>query len=193
MAGIDEYRSGLRSAVRGFWNGALTASQFESEVRSAINRRLTQAFEEGAKECGLAPDEFTETEFLAMGRGIQEELSYLDGFTEAIEEQSKANGGLLEPLLSRVELWTNRYRDFQNRAKTMACSDKKLVWQIGPTESHCRDCSGYNGRVYRGSVWEKNGIRPQSPGLACKGIRCKCQLIPTDARLTSGKPPRMSG
>lgn len=187
-AGIDTYRASLRAAVRGLWKGILTPKQFREAMTSTINRRLTQAWAEGAKECGIKPADYTEEEKVALRVALENELEFITEFSEAITGAEK-----LEPLFRRADMWVNRYRDFKNRAKVLACSDKKLQWVIGPTEQHCKDCSGYNGKVYRGSVWAKKDIRPQHPNLSCHGFRCLCQLTPTDKALTRGGPPGMTG
>jgi len=188
---IKAYRSALRSIVRGYWSGAIDAGQFDGEMTNAINRRLAEAFEEGAKECGIKPDEFTEEEWLALGKAVQSELTFVSGLGEAIEQNSKANKGKLGPLLQRVELWVNRYNDVKNQAKTLICGNLKYRWQLGPTE-HCVDCAKLSGRVYRGSIWQKYGILPQSHELACGGWRCQCSLVPTDEPVTRGRPPKLS-
>ena len=70
------------------------------------------------------------------------------------------------------ELWVNRYRDVRNQAKVLACKDEKFVWRLGATENHCSTCPRLDGKVKRGSQWEKSGIRPQNPPnteLECGG------------------------
>lgn len=188
---IRAYRASLRSIVRGFWSGAIDRGQFDDEMRNAINRRLAEAFEEGARECGIRPDEFTQEEWVALGKAVQSELSYVSGLGDAIAENSRENEGKLGPLFTRVEMWVNRYNDVKNRAKTLICGDLKYRWELGPTE-HCVDCARMSGRVYRGSVWRKYGILPQSHDLACGGFRCQCSLVPTDEPVTKGRPPKLS-
>ncbi len=183
---VSSYQANLRTAVRGFYNGTLTQGQFTDAMESSIRRGLTRAWIEGAKVCGVKQDELSEAELDALQLAIESEFDYIDNFASGIEESEK-----LASLYSRLSLWVNRYADIQNRAKVMACKDKKLQWQIGPTERHCRDCSKYDTRVYRGSAW--GDIRPQHPNLACHGYRCKCKLSPTDNSLTRGKPPGMTG
>lgn len=193
MAGVDAYRTGWRNYVRGLWNGAIDKEQFTADARSLINRRLMQAWLEGAAKCGITQDDMTEDEFLIIGQIVKDEVDYLPDFTKAIVENSKKNGGALEPLLIRADMWVNRYNDVVNRAQVTSCGDKKFMWQLGPTEEHCEDCAKYNGRVYRGSTWNKYGILPKSRDLACHGFNCRCELVPTNKPVTKGKPPAMSG
>jgi len=57
---------------------------------------------------------------------------------------------------------------------------------------NCTDCSKYNGRVYRASVW--GDIRPQHRGLACHGYQCQCEFVQNSRYpATPGKPPKMTG
>ena len=185
---VSSYQAGLRSAVRGFYSGTLTQGQFTDAFESAIRRGLTQAFIEGAKECGIKQDELTDKELDALTKAIESEYEYIDGFASGIEESEK-----LVALYSRLSMWVNRYTDIQNRAKVLACADKKLTWIYGDTIRHCKDCSGYNSKVYRGSAWESAGAMPQSPKLSCKGFRCRCRLEVTDKSLNRGKPKPPTG
>lgn len=190
MAGIDNYRMGLRFAVRGLWTGVIDRDQFDEQMRATINRRLKQAFDEGAAECGIKPGEFTEEENLALVQAILEELEHIDELAQRVEENSKKNKGKLTPLLTRVStLWVNKYNDFVNLGKQQVCGDEKLIWNLGSTKEHCRDCLNYNGRVYRASVWKRNKIKPQSKRLLCRGFRCLCELKPTNLPVTKGRVP----
>ena len=184
-------RNGIRSSVRGMWSGVLSKADFASAMKSVISRQLQVAWAEGALECGIQADELSEDEVKARDAFISEQDGYVSDFDSAIREHDKISGGKLQPLFGRAEMWVNRYGDARNQAKVLACKDKKLVWVIGPTERHCRDCAKYDTRVYRGSTW--GDIRPQHPSLACHGYRCKCRLDATDRRLTRGKPSRMTG
>lgn len=180
------YRDSIRSAVRGLYRGVLTKPQFKNAMTSAIRRGVIQAWNEGAKDCDIAPDELSDDEVKAQVNFIDEQVGFVGDFADSIKDAEH-----LDPMLGRAELWANRYNDARNQAKGMACSDRKLVWNIGPSEKHCRDCSKYDGRVYRGKTWGE--IRPQSSNLACHGFRCQCQLNSTSGRANKGKPPRMTG
>ena len=189
---ISTYRRNLRAAVRGLWSGAISVSQFNSVMKADMDRNLTQAWDEGAKECGIKPDEYSDAENLALAEAILKEQGFVEGFAADVQANSKANKGKLTPLFGRLEMWVNRYNDIKNQAKAMVCGDLKYRWQLGPTE-HCVDCAKLSGRVYRGSIWQKYGILPQSHDLACGGWRCQCSLVQTDEPVTKGRPPALRG
>lgn len=189
--GASNYSAAVRSAVRGLWMGAMDYDQFFQAMESAIRLGIPQAWYEGARECGVTPAELTPEERLAMQSVIWDEYNYINGFALAIEAGSKANGGKLGPLMNRADLWVNRYKDIVNRAKTMACGDKKLTWVFGKTEEHCSSCLKLVGKTKRASQWEQAGIRPQMPTLECGGWRCDCSLQPTDAPMSMGPLPRI--
>lgn len=187
---INAYRSSLRSIVRGYWSGALSLDQFNDQMVGAINRRLSEAWDEGAAECGIRPDEYTVEEFRALGNAIHAELGHIPPFARDIGQNSKINGGKLGPHLAWVNLWVNRYRDMKNMAKTMACKDAKLIWIYGDTQ-HCSTCLALHGKVKRASYWRER-VQPQQPPnskLECGGWRCQCTLQPTDKPLSKGPLP----
>lgn len=187
------FRNSIQSSVRGLWSGVLTQSQFKSAMNSALHRHLTIAWNEGAKECGIEADELSEDESKARDSFISEQGSYVSDFGDRIKEVNKKSGGKLQPLFGRAEMWVNRYADAQNQAKVLACGNKKLTWILGATERHCRDCSGYSGKVFRATAWESVGARPQSSNLSCHGYRCRCRLEVTSKRASRGKPASPTG
>jgi len=191
--GLGSYQRGINAAVRGLWSGAFDFGGFFEAMMSTITRGLTAAWAEGAAKCGIAPNELTLAELNARKAAIFSESNHINGFAEAIESGSKANGGKLSALSNRAGMWGNRYRDIVNRAQQMACKDKKLMWHLGPTVEHCVDCLKLDGRTYRASTWERWDVRPQSPALACKGILCLCEFQPTDVSANKGRPPKLSG
>lgn len=92
---------------------------------------------------------------------------------------------------SRLPMWINRYREVRTQAQTMACSDQKLMWVLGPSENHCPSCSKLAGKVKRGSVWRAAGIQPRIFDLACHGFNCLCELVPTNEPSSRGPLPRL--
>jgi len=192
-AGSSNYRRGIRAATRGLWNAAFTYDQFYDAMMMVVRQGITAAWHEGAAECGIMPSELTPEEKTAMQQAMYSEYNHVNDFARTIEAGSKAHGGKMGTLMQRAELWINRYLDVTNRARVMACADQKLMWVLGPTKDHCIDCSRLNGKTKRASQWERAGIRPQSPALACGGWRCLCSLVVTDEPLSKGPLPRLAG
>lgn len=193
----DQYGSSIRGNVRALWAGAVDVEQFMLAMRATVQRGLTQAWHEGAGECGIKPDELTDAETKALETAVRSEYSYIFAFGEYIEANSKANKGALQDLYGRVSLWVNRYLDITNRAKVMACRDQKLEWVLNyvrGTKESCPSCKKLAGQVRRGSAWERWGVRPQSPPnrrLACGGWKCGCGLVPTDKPVSRGRLPTL--
>jgi hypothetical protein len=192
---IGSFRSAIRAAIRGLWSGAMDYFMFFDTMLIATERHYREAWLAGAAQCGIQSiDELTQEEQLRLRSLIIFDQQYVGGLATAIEENSRARGGRLTPLLARGELWINRYNMVYNEGQAAACADRKLIWILGPTEQHCRSCAGFAGRVYRASVWQRNGALPQSQNLACNGFRCQCRLEPTSERGTPGPfPARLLG
>lgn len=188
-----DYSRNLRSLVRSFWGGVMSIDDFFALYQNAIRRELTVAWREGAATCGIAPDEFTNEENIALDSLIVGEGTYIFPFALDIEAGSKAEGGLLTPLLKRVDMWANRWTEARTRGLTMACGNKKLRWDLGEAE-HCSSCLKLAGKVKRASWWHENGIIPRKAGatyLECKGFKCQCELNETTEPLSRGRMPSL--
>lgn len=187
------YQLNLRAAIYGLWSGKMDFDQAFQQIYAAIDRGLTQGWYEGAKECGITPAELSPEERAALAQAQAIEKSYVFQLLADVEENSQANGGKRAALYQRLDGWVNRYRDMVNRAKLMACADKKLRWDLGPTE-HCTSCAKLAGKVKRASYWQQRGIHPQAPPnplLECEGWHCQCSLTPTDEPATPGPLPSL--
>jgi hypothetical protein len=190
-AGEDAYGQAVRSAVRGLWSGALDKMAFIDSMLVTFERRLTAAWHKGAAECGIKPDELSTEELDELHTMIGEQMQYVYRFADDIVAGSKANGGKLEPLLTRSDMWSARYHDAYTRAKAMACGDGKAVWVLGETDLHCPSCLKLNGKVKRWSTW-RDTVLPGIAGtnlLICQGYRCLCRLEDTDSPLSKGPLP----
>ncbi len=192
MAGIDQYRKGLRSAIRGLWAGALTLGQATSAFEAAIERRITQAWNEGAAECDIAPDELSQVEILARDEFVENQIEFAPSFLADVAANSKKNKGKLKPQLQRVELWVNQYSSAKQTSEAMACGDEKRIWVLGRTEQSCQTCLALNGQVRRMSFWEKHVLprNARNDKLQCLGFNCDCTLRKTNKPITRGRLPR---
>jgi hypothetical protein len=189
---LATFRASILAVSRGLFNNQIDALSGADALFSAIGRGFEQAWQEGAKECGLLPAERTKEESDALALIIGDNYQYVGRFVTWIVEHSKANGGNFEMVKARASEWVARYTMVQIRAREMGCADRKEIWIIDGGE-HCCDCLRMNGRVYRNSIWLKYGIEPQSPLLACFGGHCKCRREPTDLPITKGRPPQLRG
>jgi LAGLIDADG DNA endonuclease family protein len=190
---INSFQSSFRSTIRGLWSGALSITSASSALESAIRRGLTEAWLEGAGECGITEADMTTEEWGTLNIAIVNQFGYLPGLISDIVMNSKLNEGALAPLLDRADLWINQYNAVRAQAQSMACSDKKARWIYGDSISHCADCSRVEGKVYRLSVWAKYGWQPQSKDLQCGGWKCACSFELTDDPVTKGRPPALAG
>lgn len=187
--GAAEYGRQLRAVARALWLGALSVEQFYSSMLSVIDAGLTRAMREGLAECGFEPDEAGEAETRLLFAEISQNLDSAWDLGEYIASNAKAEGGKWGAVTSRLEMWQNRYPKLRVEIAAQACADRKMEWALGATEEHCASCFNFAGRVYRYSVWAKNGALPQSQKLCCKGYRCDCRLSETDKRITPGRFP----
>lgn len=191
--GQTNYNRGVRFATRGLWNGSTNTFEFIDSMVSVLNLGFTAAWNDGAKSCGIKPEERTSEENNELQVQINESISFVSGFAQFINENSKANKGKLGTVLGRAALWQNRYGEIENQAKTMACGNAKYIWRLGIAD-HCKTCLKLNGRVMRASRWAELDVYPQDtrPGkLACHGFNCACSLNKTDLSATPGRLPRI--
>lgn len=188
--GIATFRRNTRAAIRGLWTGALNKNQAFDAFVTAIEQAIDLAWIEGAAECGIQPDEFTEAELEARDDFIFEQTGNLRPFINDIEKQSKKNGGQLTPLLVRNEMWVNQYPSAKQKSETLACKDEKREWRVGRTE-HCGTCLALNGIVKRLSFWNLHVVPREAPNdkLICGGFRCQCRLRKTNKPITRGRLP----
>lgn len=190
---LETFQASVLAACRGLWGGQTDNLQFADQMFSALRRGYEQAWQEGAKECGVLPDERTQEETNQLGRMIGDNFQYVANFGQWIFEHNKASGTKFESIRSRANQWINRYDEVKTISREMACADQKETWLIGKTEAHCCDCLRMHGRTYRNSIWRKYDIHPKSAKLACFGGHCDCHRIPTNAKVTKGKPPALRG
>lgn len=192
-SGMAEFMRSLRANVYGLWSGRIDLFNFTDSMYVTVERNLRNAWFEGARAMGIAPDELTVEELNMMNGAVAADFSYIPGFGRDIEASSKANGGKLSSVMPRTKLWANRYNETRNLAMQMAGKNRKLLWVRNAKES-CSSCLRMEGRVYRASTWQKYDLRPQAPHLACmshaRGVAvCLCEFVVTDEPVTPGRPP----
>lgn len=191
---INAYRSSIRAACYALWTGKTDHLDFADMMFSALQRGFNQAWNEGAKECGILPSERTPEEQKELDRMLGDNLTYVARFGDFIFENRKSEGGKFVTVTNRAILWVNRYNEVKARAQTLACADKKLRWQYGVVKTeHCKTCIKLNGRIHRKSVWDAKGIWPGkvTTDLKCGGYKCGCAFVVTTDPATRGRFPKL--
>jgi len=181
----------LRENARALWTGDWEFFGFYEGMVSTITRGFNQAWAEGMAKFGLTIEDQSPEERRRLTQEIFNEQIHIEGVADYIDQNSKANGGLLGNCMQRIEQWVAAYTRIKQLASAIAAKDKPMEWVYGDTV-HCSDCLRLNGRVYRASIWIKHGLLPKSWKLECHGIHCRCTLNPTTKPLTRGRPPTLA-
>lgn len=187
-----QFATAIRKASSELWNGRYTRPGFVSRMNRIIEEWLTKAWFQGMKDVGAKPDEISDKERQVLAQIIIANQRQVQGLANFIFMNNRGRGGRWRIISNRISLWANAYNNTRNRAKTMTKGDPKLEWILGPTEEHCQSCSKLAGKVKRASYWAKANIFPQNPPndrLECGGWRCRCELQPTEKRMSSGRLP----
>jgi hypothetical protein len=189
------YRSMIRSMVRGLWSGVLDLDQAFDAGVTGMRLFLTQAWNAGLKSVGVLPSEQSPEQRIELQQIINRETTFLFSFLVDIEAGNKASGGKLGPQMKRAEKWITRASDVESRARVTAASDPKLKWHVGPTEMSCISCGKkLRNKIKKASTWRRRNIFPRRPpnaSLSCKGFNCLCQLLPTTEPLSRGPLPNV--
>lgn len=183
----ERYRSQLWQAVQRLYSGGRDAAFMATFIRQ-IDTQLTEAWNKGAADDGVQPDEMTRDDFVILEAIIDNETQFIQRLADDIAE-AVANGiekaDFDKRFSARVDLWANRYNETVNRARMQFGQKQRFEWKLGNTEEHCSTCSRLNGIVAFGHEWESAAVHPQippNPALECGGWRCDCELKPTKKR-----------
>lgn len=179
------YARVLSRGVRDLYSGRTTADDLLNTMVGLLDTQLRKAWNEGMRANGLDPATEMEPEWEDILQGIiDSEFEHVGQFINDVVAAAQ-NKEPIDPLISRAELWANRYNDVVNQAKLITAGAKdKLEWIYGDTD-HCGTCEALNGLVATRSEWEQSNFHPQrppNPMLECEGWRCQCRLEPTTKR-----------
>ena len=185
---IAQFERMLRTAVLRLWWGDISQIDFLDRMIYAIDEQYRRAWREGMRSNGLDPvmDNRPEWDKVLKAR-INQEYDHVLDFGAAILK-SKEDGGKIDALYARVDLWVARYSEVVDLAKVTTGGDKKYGWALGMTEKHCTHCQELSKIVAFGSDWVASGWRPQSSALECGGFHCDCSFYETDKPITKKQP-----
>lgn len=194
MSVLTVFASHCRTNAYALWAGTWDYYAFMDAMIPEIENGYQAAWREALAAHGIEPEDATDDENQYVSNAMHQASSHLNDLGEWIEAHARDGEEpfLLAAIHERIDLWVNDLQRLITWVNARLDEDAKREWVVGPTE-HCSDCARYNGRVYRASVWAMVGALPQARELECGGWRCQCQLVPTDKRMSKGKPPRPSG
>ena len=112
----EYYSRTISGLIHDLYRGDIEEGDFVTEMADLIQAQLTRAWNEGMRENDLDPQEDMEPEWQEiLDNIILGEYDYVDGFAADIvaarDEQLP-----WEPLLSRGDIWANRYNDVVNQS-----------------------------------------------------------------------------
>lgn len=185
----EQFRTRLYNAAERLFTGGRDANFLATFTRT-IDQQLTEAWDVGAQEVGVEPDEMTSNDFEILSAIINNENEYINRIADDIDAAREEG---LEPAKfeskfgARINLWAQRYVETVNRAKMHFGSQQRFEWVLGNTKEHCSTCPRLAGIVAFGREWEQARVHPQmppNPQLECHGWLCDCYFQPTTKRRT---------
>jgi hypothetical protein len=189
----DKYANDIIESARMYWKEGIRGN-FTTRMNAIIKFGLRDAFDLGAADLGMTPEDYSTQEITVRDEIIAEEKSHVADLLDYIDGLANDPTATFDNSISRLELWGARFDDVRGRAVVLLGQDAKLEWHLGETEQHCRTCSRLDGVVKRASFWQTHGILPKAPPndmLECGGWKCDCTLEPTDKPVTRGRMPKV--
>jgi len=184
-----DYQAALWSAMGALYQGGSLAT-FTNRFKATIQSYLTQAWNDGAREMNVAPDEMSPDDLGILAAILNNEFKFVQRLADDIQAAADA-GYTVEDYTRafwrRAVLWANRYKETANRARMTFGSKVRFMWTEGDTLQKCETCVALDGIVAYGWEWAAAGFHPQMPPnplLQCDGWGCDCDLSPTDRRRT---------
>ncbi len=193
----ERYRARLWAAVQRLYDGGRDAAFMATFIRS-IDVQLTEAWNKGGDDMGVAPDEMSPDDMGILEAIINNETEFINrlaGDIQAAVDDGIEKDAFDKRFSARVDLWANRYNETVNRAHMVFGSKQRMEWVLGATEEHCATCPQLAGIVAFGHEWESSRFHPQMPPnnlLECGGWRCLCTLKPTKKRRTARALDRLT-
>lgn len=168
---------------------------FIDAMAGEIENQWMRAWNEGARQAGVEPDEMDEEDLIIIEQQIQTEIEFVLGLAEDIDQaivDGLTNEQFSKRFSHRPPMWANRYNTIVDESRIHFSTGKsKSEWVLGDTEEHCVShdgkigCSDLAGFVLYDTEWAQVGIMTQSDMLACNGFNCACRLEATTKRRTA--------
>ena len=186
----NEYLQSIEVLVQKLYDYGLSESEFKEQFKALIVAQLMAAYNSAWFDT-MDTDEIPDY----LDEGLREEIKKQYGYVNRYYEDIVKARGLamgIALLLSRASLWAGAVVGaYSNAILQIATVEgpkpdtpilENLVWRLGATEQHCKECYSLNGIVASAGDWGRSGFRPQMPPnemLSCGGWRCDCSLLPS--------------
>jgi hypothetical protein len=186
LKSYDYYYRSLTHNVTMLYNGQI-GGDFIDIMQNLIHGQLSDAYESALADNGIMPGEATEQMRAQVQAFIKSDQGYVESYYRDIIDAA-VDEKPIDGLLSRVDLWANRWNEVYNAAQVTITSTYggKLMWvESDETIDKCNTCIRLDGIVAFASDWEAAGVFPQNApnqALICGGWNCGCSLVPTDKR-----------
>jgi hypothetical protein len=183
---VQFFTQELTRMIRNVYAG-FTGGEFVDILFNLVAGQMKQAADQAWKDeggDGATPSYLNELVMNAvLKQAVFVDTLYRDIVDARVDETP------VEPILSRVPLWANRWTETYNQAVALIVAQRggNLVWRLGRREEHCKTCNALNGIVAGALEWQALGVQPQNAPngyLECGGWRCGCTLKPTKAKRT---------
>jgi hypothetical protein len=174
----------IEGLVSGLYSGNV-GGEFIDVFANLISGQLLDAYERAYADEGYtdALPEYLQTSYQAT---VSNQYGFVDQFyRDTIDARIDKTG--IDPLLSRAQLWAQRWTESYNEAVRLITLDGggNLVWVEGDTMNKCSTCLALDGIVASAKEWDQLGVKPQNAPnhkLECLGWKCECSLQSTDKR-----------
>ena len=154
-----------------FISGEIDRGQWSRTLRSLIRKSSNKAFEDGLVDGGIEDPKLSDDERAQLNGHIVAQSQ----FVTALGDKIKKGEIKTSQVESKGTSWYNKsINPAYNMGIMSAASNEMVEWVLGPTEDHCRSCSGYNGQRHRRKTWMRVGAIPKSDQLDCHGDQCEC-------------------
>ena len=176
-----------------FWKDGSRGS-FNTRMNATIKFGLTGAFEKGADNVGVSPEDFEDSDKELLLGLINDEKSHVSDLLDFLNSIANNPQGKLSDADFRLDMWVKRYSDVMEKAMINFGAKVRMVWELGSAEDHCHTgdngkpgigCADLAGIVLFGTEWDQLGIKPHSQQTNCKGYNCTCAINTTTKRRTA--------
>jgi len=183
---VEFFQKTLERLIISVYNNQV-GGEFIDILANLISGQLKQAVDKAWQDEGGEGATPSYLQELAMEATVKQ-FVHVDKLYRDIVD-ARVDETPIDPLLSRVALWANRWTETYNAAVALIVAQRggNLVWKLGHTEEHCATCNALNGIVAGAVEWQALDIHPQNAPnnkLECGGWRCGCTLTPTKAKRT---------